>query len=425
MKKPAATVRRFIMSFAVVAIMLNFAFDYYSFNKQQLSDESGRYVVGTYELILKLRRIEALLPKPLRPGVTLSPSVDREIVQLQKLARDSKERSLFSQLSKARAADPQLLASTLNYVLAEVDQSLQSSLENDVAGDREAKKTLLAGLLVDGILLSILFMLFALEMREQRRVERNLTTSLNYLRETNFSLREEQLKRQMTIKTTVHDLKNPLSSIHGFAELIADELHSHRSVQEFSEIIRKISENSLKLVDSLLAAPSEQPPKMETVDLVGVIEDVCKQTEIQARTKKQSIICELGVQHGEVLGNRIKLEELVSNLVGNAVKYSPSSREIRVRLSDGRDVFKVEVEDQGPGFTPDDLTRAFQYGQKLSAKPTGDESSTGLGLFMAKQIVELHHGRIKIAEKTSGRKGACVAFELPKLKQYDVAPALH
>jgi len=112
-----------------------------------------------------------------------------------------------------------------------------------------------------------------------------------------------------------------------------------------------------------------------------------------------------------------RITEVMDNLVGNAIKFSPEGKAISVdvhKSSDGKNrngriLFRVR--DDGPGLTPDDLKKLFGKFVRLSAQPTGGESSTGLGLSIVKQVVELHGGKVW-AESEGKGKGATFVVEL-------------
>jgi signal transduction histidine kinase len=91
-----------------------------------------------------------------------------------------------------------------------------------------------------------------------------------------------------------------------------------------------------------------------------------------------------------------KIEEVVDNLVSNAIKFSLPGTTVKVRVVAEPDFFRIEVEDQGIGMSKEDMQNAFQRGMRLSARPTADEPSSGLGLWIVKRLVEAHEGTVTI-----------------------------
>jgi signal transduction histidine kinase len=112
------------------------------------------------------------------------------------------------------------------------------------------------------------------------------------------------------------------------------------------------------------------------------------------------------------VGDVERLREAVDNVISNAVKYSPIGGRISVSAKRQGEEALIRVADQGPGLSPEDSSRVFGRFQRLSAKPTGGESSTGLGLSIAKRIVDLHGGRI-FAERAGPSGGAAFNIALP------------
>lgn len=109
-----------------------------------------------------------------------------------------------------------------------------------------------------------------------------------------------------------------------------------------------------------------------------------------------------------------RMGQVVDNLLSNAVKYSPPEKDIYVELSRKQDQIRFEVRDQGPGISHEERDKLFQHFQKLSAKPTGGESSSGLGLAIAQRIVEEHGGNIGVESEPG--QGATFYFELPDVR---------
>lgn len=106
------------------------------------------------------------------------------------------------------------------------------------------------------------------------------------------------------------------------------------------------------------------------------------------------------------------MSEAFDNLISNAIKYSPIGKQVTVRLQRLSHSLLIDVQDEGQGLTEEDKTKLFLRFQPLSAKPTGGESSTGLGLYIVKQIIEKHGGRVW-AESDGRNKGSTFFVELP------------
>ena len=107
------------------------------------------------------------------------------------------------------------------------------------------------------------------------------------------------------------------------------------------------------------------------------------------------------------------LNQVLDNLLSNAIKFSPPGKQIRVTVcSPGTRYVECQVQDEGPGFSEDDKTRMFRRYGRLSARPTGGEPSTGLGLSIVKKLVLAMHGELA-CESTPG-KGATFTFRLPR-----------
>ena len=233
----------------------------------------------------------------------------------------------------------------------------------------------------------------------------------------------ERLKRANAFKsevlgTVAHDLKNPLGVILGRTEILTDllaevELPDGRA-QEQIDHVRQSARRLIAMVDDLIADARADSVDISVrayrFDLGKLVEEVSESNRKLAAGKDQQI--EILVEPGLfVMGDTERLREAVDNLVSNAVKYSPLGGKIRVRAArEGEDAV-VRIADEGPGLSPEDRGRVFGRFQRLSAKPTGGETSTGLGLSITKRIVDLHNGRIFV-EGAGTRGGAVFAIAL-------------
>jgi signal transduction histidine kinase len=107
-----------------------------------------------------------------------------------------------------------------------------------------------------------------------------------------------------------------------------------------------------------------------------------------------------------------RMREAIDNLVSNAIKYSPVGGKIAVAVSHEKNSTIIRIADEGAGLSPEDIGRLFGRFQRLSAKPTGGESSTGLGLSIVKRIVDMHGGHVT-AESNGPGRGSTFTLILP------------
>ncbi len=214
------------------------------------------------------------------------------------------------------------------------------------------------------------------------------------------------------LNVVAHDLQTPISSILNFTYLLkqSSELSSKQS--EMLSRIETVSQAMLRQTVNLLNAASETVTselRRESVQLPEMLQSIVE--HCGAARKQQSIEVSLA-SDAVVIGDSEKLRELFENLVDNAVKYSPRGAVISVSGYPVDGFYQIAVKDAGQGLTEDDKQKLFGKFQRLSAKPTAGESSTGLGLYIAKQIVERHNGKIW-AESEGIGKGSVFVVQLP------------
>jgi signal transduction histidine kinase len=168
-----------------------------------------------------------------------------------------------------------------------------------------------------------------------------------------------------------------------------------------------------RLLESAALEDQDFTLDREAVDVQRLAQAVVEQNRRQAERKDQRIALDLPVGEAcTVEADPTWIQEAMDNLVSNAVKYSPHGKPIRVAVTTSEVDIRFAVEDEGPGLTEEDKEKLFGKFERLSAAPTGDESSTGLGLSIVKQIIEKHDGRVW-AESTHG-EGSTFFIALPR-----------
>lgn len=224
-----------------------------------------------------------------------------------------------------------------------------------------------------------------------------------------------------------HDLRNPLGAVTGYAEIIVEEAAAvnpgspasvSRSVAEISTCAGRIQDTSRRMVEmvqNLLDANrierGEMQLRMTPVDLASSLNAVIEPQRARAEAKQQTLHWQDDAGAVSVLADSGVLTQVFENLVSNAVKYSPPGKPIFVRLKKSAGAIRVEVQDEGPGLSAEDQKKLFGKFARLSAKPTGGEHSTGLGLSIVKKMVEAMNGKVW-CESDPGR-GATFIVEFP------------
>jgi signal transduction histidine kinase len=216
------------------------------------------------------------------------------------------------------------------------------------------------------------------------------------------------------LEIATHDLKNPLLVVTAYSEMLARLSEVPRDVREKSRTIFQASQRMFGLVDALLttaALEGQVTLKKQDVDIGELARAVVDDTRPLAERKEQTVAIRFEpacVAHGDL----DRLRDVMDNLVTNAIKYSPPGKPVNVSVRKENGSVRVEVRDEGPGLTPEDLTRLFQRFGRAKVQTTGGEPSTGLGLSIVKRIVELHGGRVW-AESPGRQMGSTFVIELP------------
>ncbi|MSU36736.1 MAG: hybrid sensor histidine kinase/response regulator [Pedosphaera sp.] len=214
-----------------------------------------------------------------------------------------------------------------------------------------------------------------------------------------------------------HDLRNPLSAIKGYSEMVMEDGESlqHRELEENGRRIRDTVARMAEMVQNLLDANrierGEMILSLAPTDLCRVVASVVETQLPRAAAKQQTIHLECGAAPIKALIDPAVCVQVFENLVSNAVKYSPSGKNIFARLKTSDAAVRCEVQDEGPGLSAEDQKKLFGKFARLSAKPTGGEHSTGLGLSIVKKMVEAMNGQVW-CESEPGR-GATFVVQFP------------
>jgi signal transduction histidine kinase len=243
------------------------------------------------------------------------------------------------------------------------------------------------------------------ELEERRRIEQALRAARDHLSALN------QDKTQL-LHMAAHDLRNPLTGLLLSLDLL-DTDHAAERRRSLGEV-RLLARHMVQLINDLLDAQALEDGhrvfRPEQVDFAVLLrETVADNLWI---TSRKRIVLEVETPaRCLVHADRSALRQITDNLLSNAIKFSPAGARVRLAVCRTGNVVRLEVRDEGPGISPDSARRLFTKYGRLDARPTGGESSVGLGLAIVRQLVDAIPGRIW-CESELGR-GATFVVEIP------------
>lgn len=217
---------------------------------------------------------------------------------------------------------------------------------------------------------------------------------ISYLKEI------DRLKNDF-VHTVSHDLRSPLTAILGYTELIERTGNLNDSQQEFLQRLQVSVQHVTTLVNDLLDLGRLEAgfdTRREMVNLGNVLKYTLDVFDNQIKKKNIKLVSDVAPNVKPVRANPIRIRQMLDNLIGNAIKYTPMSGGITVRMSMQENQIVLRVEDTGPGIPTDEQNRVFDKFYRASNRPNGVEGS-GLGLAIVKSIVESHQGRVWVESK--------------------------
>ena len=232
------------------------------------------------------------------------------------------------------------------------------------------------------------------------------------LRENN-----EKMRQEFTANVS-HELKTPLTSISGYAELIETGMVKPEDVAEFGSKIHREASRMIRLVNDILqlshldsVRPEGEAVTMETVDLLELARDCVERQKVNARHAYVALSY-LG-ESAPVLGSRTLLEELYKNLCDNAIRYNRPGGKVQLAVGCTRDGHAyLTVRDNGIGIPKDAQSSVFERFYRVDKSRSKATGGTGLGLAIVKNIARIHNARIKLESEVGAGTTITVTFEL-------------
>lgn len=231
----------------------------------------------------------------------------------------------------------------------------------------------------------------------------------------------ETMRREFTANVS-HELKTPLTSISGYAELIESGMAKPEDIPTFGARIHKEALRMIALVSDILqlseldsnqaAHPNEQPVEMQPVDLAALVKETAQAMTVNAR--RAYITLQYDAKPATVRGSRDLLGELATNLCDNAIRYNQPGGHVELRCGTGADGCPyLIVEDNGIGIPQDSQGRVFERFYRVDKSRSKATGGTGLGLAIVKHIALLHDARIDLQSQVG--TGTTIRVTFPKM----------
>jgi signal transduction histidine kinase len=281
----------------------------------------------------------------------------------------------------------------------------------------QLKTTYLAAIVVFSVMMIVILLLVWYTLKRSRRSIQELTSLNQQINEYNTqmqgtltALEQSQEENTRMMKMVAHDLRNPVGAMMTVATMMLDNKHGPGEDRTMLELIKTSGKNSLNLIDDLLQIHTRlEELKIEPVDMFTLLHYCVELLYFKAEAKGQQIL--LTADHLTISVNREKMWRVISNLIANAIKFSPSGATISVQMVSKENSVLITIEDHGIGIPREMHDKIFDMFTEAKRSGTAGEQPFGMGLAISKQIVEAHGGQIWFESKRNN--GTFFYVELP------------
>ncbi|MCO6472775.1 MAG: hybrid sensor histidine kinase/response regulator [Melioribacteraceae bacterium] len=246
----------------------------------------------------------------------------------------------------------------------------------------------------------------AIHTNEELKIaNRTLTELHKELLQKNSELEKLNQEKDKFLRMAAHDIRNPISAMLSWGNMIQDELREGDDSRLVTtiDLIRRSGGLVITLLNELLDLAVIESGKLKLVktefNLVEVVDQVKMMHKSMADKKSIEIVIDAPDKQIDVIADRTKIEQVLNNLVTNAVKFSYPKTTVKIIIEQTKRDVKISVSDEGQGIPADELDKLFTPFGKTSVKPTAGESSTGLGLSIVKKIIDAHNSKIYVASE--------------------------
>ncbi len=250
------------------------------------------------------------------------------------------------------------------------------------------------------------------DITEQRKAERAML-------EANRKLKRLDVLKTEFLSTVSHELRTPIAVIQEGIGLCLDGIAGSLTEKQRGILNRTLDhvQRLERLVGDLLDISKIEVGKMllrrSSIDMVEIATDMALSYENQAKEKGVSIVSDVPDRPIKIYADRDKINQIFSNLMSNALRFTPEGGKITIRVEDGDRFVRCEVEDTGRGIAREDIPKLFKKFSQIGSSGEGEYQGTGLGLVIVKGLVEKHRGRIWVESEPG--KGSKFIFTIKKI----------
>ncbi len=236
-------------------------------------------------------------------------------------------------------------------------------------------------------------------------------------------LQAAQEMKDRFFRIASHDLKSPLGNISLIRHLLRESLQDNDGAVHFLDMLDTAVDQMASVIHDFLEIAALESGRVDVkitdVSVRNLIATIVEQYQLSAENK--GLAFEVEGTNAWIQADHTRMAQALDNLISNAVKYSPQDSVIAITTDVGSDRVRICVSDQGPGIPSDERDRLFTQFGKLSTRPTGGESSTGLGLWIVKNLVQLQGGQVGVDAASGG--GSCFWIEMRLATHVETEPA--
>jgi PAS domain S-box-containing protein len=226
----------------------------------------------------------------------------------------------------------------------------------------------------------------------------------------------DRLKSEF-ISQVSHELRTPLTSIKGYIDNLKDGIAGalKKKQEDYLDRMAKNADHLVHLISDLLDVAQLESGKMTirqiTLSLNDLIEEVVNSLQPTVQEKRLELTFEKFNGESRIQGDHDKLEQVVANLLHNAIKYTPPGGRITIAIQQEGPFLKTSILDTGVGISPEQQSKLFERFYRIEQEPSATTNGTGLGLYIAKNLIEMHGGAIRVTSEAG--HGSEFSFTLP------------